>query len=168
MNTNPNEFRDTLPPDEVMLEPSGQFAADLRNLRSAVQSAAERSGSRPYYTAFPSLTARETKEERDKNFEFPPMPVIGADAPTLRKIQFEQLQAAVTYAHRIEERIRIGAYSPDEFLVFLAMSAKMIRLAAELEETALDQVATTWPAADVDYCGVLLNELIESEAWDVG
>jgi hypothetical protein len=48
MKSNPNEFRDTLPPDEVMLEPSGQFAADLRNLRSAVHCAAERSGSESF------------------------------------------------------------------------------------------------------------------------
>lgn len=52
MKTNPNEFRDTLPADEVVLEPSGQFAADLRNLRSAVHRAAERSGSRPLSSAW--------------------------------------------------------------------------------------------------------------------
>lgn len=44
---NPNEFRETLPPDEVLLEPSGQFAADLCNLRSAVHCAAERAISQP-------------------------------------------------------------------------------------------------------------------------
>jgi hypothetical protein len=42
MNTHPNQFRDTLPPDEVLLEPAGQFATDLENLRSAVHCAAER------------------------------------------------------------------------------------------------------------------------------
>ena len=47
MKTNPNEFRDTLPPDEVMLEPSGQFAADLENLRTAVHHAAERASAQP-------------------------------------------------------------------------------------------------------------------------
>jgi hypothetical protein len=52
MKTNPNEFRDTLSPEEVVLEPSGQFAADLRNLRSAVHRAAERSGSRPLSSAW--------------------------------------------------------------------------------------------------------------------
>ena len=52
MKTNPNEFRDSLPPEEVMLEPSGQFAADLRNLRSAVQRTAERSSSRPLSSAW--------------------------------------------------------------------------------------------------------------------
>jgi hypothetical protein len=52
MKTNPNEFRDALPPEEVMLEPSGQFAADLRNLRSAVHRAAERAGSRPLSSAW--------------------------------------------------------------------------------------------------------------------
>ena len=47
MNTHPNQFRDTLPPDEVILEPSGQFAADLDNLRSAVHRAAERQTAQP-------------------------------------------------------------------------------------------------------------------------
>lgn len=42
MNTHPNQLRDTLPPDEVLLEPAGEFAADLRNLRSAVWHAAGR------------------------------------------------------------------------------------------------------------------------------
>lgn len=42
MNKHPNQFRDTLPPDEVLLEPSGQFGEDLRNFRAAVHQAAER------------------------------------------------------------------------------------------------------------------------------
>jgi hypothetical protein len=42
MKTNSNKFRNPLPPDESLLEPSGQFAADLRNLRAAVHRAAER------------------------------------------------------------------------------------------------------------------------------
>ena len=49
---NPNEFRETLPPDEVLLEPSGQFAADLCNLRSAVHCAAERASSQPLPSAW--------------------------------------------------------------------------------------------------------------------
>ena len=52
MKTNPNEIRDMLPADEVVLEPSGEFAADLRNLRSAVHRAAERSNSRPLSSAW--------------------------------------------------------------------------------------------------------------------
>lgn len=47
MNTHPNQSRDALPPDEVMLEPAGQFAADLRNLRSAVHRAADRQTAQP-------------------------------------------------------------------------------------------------------------------------
>lgn len=47
MNTHPNQSRDALPPDEVMLEPAGQFAADLRNLRSAVHHAADRQTAEP-------------------------------------------------------------------------------------------------------------------------
>src|SRR5579883_260218 len=42
MTTHAKQFRDTLPPDEVMLEPGGQLGADLRNLRTAVHRAAER------------------------------------------------------------------------------------------------------------------------------
>jgi hypothetical protein len=47
MNTHPNQSREALPPDEVMLEPAGQFATDLRNLRSAVQRAADRRTAQP-------------------------------------------------------------------------------------------------------------------------
>jgi hypothetical protein len=47
MNKHPNQFRDVLPPDEVLLEPSGQFGEDLRNFRAAVNRAAERQTSQP-------------------------------------------------------------------------------------------------------------------------
>ena len=47
MNKHPESFRDTLPPDEVLLEPSGQFGDDLRNFRAAVHRAAERQTSQP-------------------------------------------------------------------------------------------------------------------------
>jgi hypothetical protein len=47
MNKNLNQFRDTLPPDEVLLEPSGQFGQDLCNFRDAVHRAAERQISEP-------------------------------------------------------------------------------------------------------------------------
>jgi len=36
MNTHPNQSREALPPDEVMLEPAGQFAADLRTAQHRV------------------------------------------------------------------------------------------------------------------------------------
>lgn len=47
MTTHAKQFRDTLPPDEVMLEPAGQFGADLGNLRSAVHCAADRLTTEP-------------------------------------------------------------------------------------------------------------------------
>jgi hypothetical protein len=47
MNTHPNQIRNILPPDEAALEPTGEFAADLRNFRSAVHQAAERETSQP-------------------------------------------------------------------------------------------------------------------------
>lgn len=47
MNKHPNQFRDTLPPEEVLLEPSGQFGEDLRNFRAAVHQAAERETPQP-------------------------------------------------------------------------------------------------------------------------
>ncbi len=47
MNKHPEQFRDTLPPDEVLLEPSGQFGQDLRNFRAAVHRAAERQIAQP-------------------------------------------------------------------------------------------------------------------------
>jgi hypothetical protein len=42
MNKHPEQFREVLPPEEVLLEPSGQFGEDLRNFRSALDRAAER------------------------------------------------------------------------------------------------------------------------------
>jgi len=47
MNTRPNQIRETLLPDETAFEPAGEFAADLRNFRSAVHSAAERATQSP-------------------------------------------------------------------------------------------------------------------------
>ena len=47
MNTHPEQFRDVLPPDEVLIEPSGQFGDDLRNFRAAAHRAAERQASEP-------------------------------------------------------------------------------------------------------------------------
>jgi hypothetical protein len=49
MNTHTDQFRRTshTPPDEAMFEPTGEFAADLRNLRSAVYSAAENETAKP-------------------------------------------------------------------------------------------------------------------------
>ena len=53
MNKHADQFRDTLPFDEVLLEPAGQFGSsgqfgnDLRNFRDAVHRAAERQTSQP-------------------------------------------------------------------------------------------------------------------------
>lgn len=47
MNTRPNQSREILPPDETAFEPAGGFAADLRNLRTAVHCAAERKTAQP-------------------------------------------------------------------------------------------------------------------------
>jgi hypothetical protein len=47
MNQYPEQFRDVLPPQEVLLEPSGQFGQDLRNFRIVLDRAAERQISQP-------------------------------------------------------------------------------------------------------------------------
>ena len=47
MNKQHNQFRDVLPPDEVMIEPSGQFGNDLRNFRAVLHRATERQTSQP-------------------------------------------------------------------------------------------------------------------------
>lgn len=51
MNKHSEQFRDALSPDEVLLEPSGQFGPefehDLRNFRAVVHRAAERQTSQP-------------------------------------------------------------------------------------------------------------------------
>ena len=59
MNKHSSQFRDTLPPDEVLLEPSGQLGEDLRNFRSAVHRAAERQTSQP--VAFGWLNAAKRR-----------------------------------------------------------------------------------------------------------
>lgn len=47
MNTHSDHLRDTLPPDEALFEPAGEFAADLRNFRSAVHRASEQQSPQP-------------------------------------------------------------------------------------------------------------------------
>ena len=47
MNKHANPFRDAVPSDEVLLEPSDQFGNDLRNFRAAVHRAVERQTSQP-------------------------------------------------------------------------------------------------------------------------
>jgi hypothetical protein len=64
MNTHSNQFRDTLPPDEVMLEPAGQFAADLRSLRSAVHRAAEGQTAQPVPFGWLNAAKRRHRTEQ--------------------------------------------------------------------------------------------------------
>ena len=103
-------------------------------------------GFRPYYTAFPDLNIR-TREEFEKKFDLPPLPVLGTDPPTLRKLQFEQFQEALAYVERLEERIRMGTYSPDEFLMLIQMETRCHRVAAELEDTVAKRIP--WYEASV-------------------
>jgi len=66
MNTPPNQIRDTLPPDETAFEPAGEFAADLRNFRSAVHHAAERQteGPVPANWLAPAKLRRRAEQRR--------------------------------------------------------------------------------------------------------
>ena len=62
MNNHPEQFRDMLPPDEVLLEPSGQFGDDLRNFRDAIHRAAEQHTSAP--VPFGWLNAARNRRRR--------------------------------------------------------------------------------------------------------
>ena len=66
MNTRPNQLREILPPDETAFEPAGEFAADLRNFRSAVHRAAERETEAPVPANWlaPAKLRRRTGQRR--------------------------------------------------------------------------------------------------------
>lgn len=70
----------------------------------------------PFDTAFPDLKPRIPDEKADKvNLSLPPFPVLAADAPLLRKVQFEQLREGASYLYRIESVLRLGTSIPNTF-----------------------------------------------------
>ncbi|MBN9118043.1 MAG: hypothetical protein J0I06_02560 [Planctomycetes bacterium] len=108
---------------------------------------------RPYYTAFPDIkptrlhtvvkdrdgTARVAVEKSDA-VPLPPLPVLAADAPPLRKVQYEQIRVGLEYLDRIKENARLGARDPKDVQA-VAVAAEVFLIAAELEEMPAKRVA---------------------------
>jgi hypothetical protein len=104
---------------------------------------------RPSYTAFPDIKSpaiglQELKRDQgndDKNaVPLPPWPTVAANAPQLRKIQFEQLQESRDYLERVKEVLRIGSYNFQFIRDYVNMTVEVYRLAAELEEKPAKRV----------------------------
>jgi hypothetical protein len=116
------------------------------------EEALKRAGSRPYYTAFPDIKPsrdyHEVKQPDGKTkpeftetlVPLPPLPSIAADAPPLRRVQFEQLQAGLAYFKSINEAMRTGAWRPQFFQDHLTMIGDVTRVAADLEEAPAKRV----------------------------
>jgi hypothetical protein len=117
-------------------------------------------------TAFPDLKPpRELKEakqpdgttklvwEENRVVPLPPVPVIAANDPPLRKVQFEQVQEGLDYLARIKALEKVVGAGPD-FLANLAMASATFRVAAELE---------TDPAKRVPWLEARVRALKEGE-----
>ena len=89
-------------------------------------------GERPDYTAFPDL--------KPAGIELPPLPAVAADAPPLRKVQYEQAQAGLAYLAHTKEVIRVGNWDKSFFREYLLMSEETFRVAAELEDKPAKRV----------------------------
>jgi hypothetical protein len=110
---------------------------------------------RPYYTAFPDLKPptfekKEIKKpdgtvvielEEKGAVPLPALPELAADAPALRKVQFEQVQEGLAYIERVKEVIKIGAWDARFFREFIGTVVETYRVAAELEEKPAKRVA---------------------------
>ena len=108
---------------------------------------------RPYYTAFPDIKpsyrhavvkgadgvtrARLLKADE---VALPKLPVVAADAPPLRRVQYEQIQEGLDYLARVKEIARLGAHDPKD-LRAIAVAAEVYFIAAELEDTPAKRVA---------------------------
>jgi hypothetical protein len=132
------------PRDDMPLEQ--RFEPELRKL-----------GFRPSFTAFPDLQPLTVERKEVKNpggppkvVPRPPLPIVAADAPVLRKVQFEQLHAGLNYLNRVQEVISTGSWTAQFFLDYLFMVAEVYRVAAELEETPAKRVP--WYEARVREC----------------
>lgn len=103
----------------------------------------------PTYTAFPDLKPRtvehiEVKNEngktqrisRDKDVvPLPALPAVGADAPLMRKVLFEQLQVGLGYLDMQRASILRGTWTPDRFVGYVRMATEVYRIAFELEDS---------------------------------
>lgn len=110
---------------------------------------------RPYYTAFPDLkpptyerkvvknpngTKTETIEEKG-GVPLPPLPALAADASPLRKVQYEQVQAGLSYLFRVKEQMLHQVSGPPlNYERLIQMTTKVYRAAVELEETPAKRV----------------------------
>jgi len=100
-------------------------------------------------SAFPDLKppTREYKQGPDGKpiveekgvVPLPPFPVVKADAPILRKVQYEQMREGFEYIYRIRSLEAIQGRSGD-FRINLTVTAETYQLAADLEDTAAKRV----------------------------
>jgi hypothetical protein len=109
---------------------------------------------RPAYTAFPDLKPPISEQVKvnkaDGSVEtvvvekgavpLPPWPTAAADAPPLRKLQFEQLEEGRAYVARCKEILRIGSITIQFIRDYFDMTVEVYRLAAEMEDKPAKRV----------------------------
>ena len=112
-------------------------------------------GTRLDYSAFPALKPSILKEREANNsararpaFELeeqdiaplPPLPVLAADAPPLRRVRSEQLGAGLAYLNRMTQVIQIGSWNSHLLPECLDMATNVYRVGTELEESPTGRV----------------------------
>jgi hypothetical protein len=111
-------------------------------------------GVRPYFTALPDLKPPTYETVEVKNPDgttrmvtvekgeilLPALPALAADAPPLRKVQFEQVREGLAYIQRSRELIRLGVWVPADFRQYAEVTTETYRLAAGLEEKSANRV----------------------------
>lgn len=120
---------------------SGQPTDKKKQLRPPPIPADRLPAGPPFDTAFPDLKPRIPDEKYNvPDLPLPPFPVLAADAPMLRKVQYEQLREGLSYLYRVETRIQLGAFDQGSFREYLLMTEVVFRAAAELEDTPAKRV----------------------------
>jgi hypothetical protein len=89
-------------------------------------------GAKLPYTAFPDLKP---------SAELPPLPVVAANAPPLRKVQAEQIREGMAFLANVKETVRVGVSDIDTLVGAQVFAAEVYRIAAELEDTPAKRVA---------------------------
>jgi hypothetical protein len=84
------------------------------------------------YTAFPDIKPG-TGDKKD-DVALPPLPAVAADAPPLRKVQFEQLKEGLDFLRKSEEIMRLGAGDVAMLRDYAYVASDVYRLAADLED----------------------------------
>jgi hypothetical protein len=125
-----------------------------RQIEISIDNFIKRAKFLPTFTAFPdlkppTLVRKEVKHpngdvvrvvEETEVVPPPPIPVVAADAPLLRRVRAEQLRQGLTHLARIKEVIRIGAWNARFFTEYISGIAETYQVAATLEETPARRV----------------------------